>query len=92
MLFNGFPECGAVCVCFECLVGESSREGQSDRKRIPVTGSACLWEKELEWFCGDSDLMLCVQMERATHDHGVTLGGCAEVCEKVLDLKSLAAI
>ena len=40
--------------------------------------------------CGDSDLMLCVQMERATH--GVALGGFVKVCEKVLDLKSLAAI
>ena len=37
--------------------------------------------------CGDRDLMLCVQIERATH--GVALGGCLEVCEKVLDLKKL---
>ena len=41
------------CWCvLECLVEESSREGRGRaiEKGFPVTGSACLWEKELEWF------------------------------------------
>ena len=70
----------------ECLVGESSREGQSDRKRTPCNGLCVLVEGVV---CGDSHMM-CLQMEIATH--GVALGGCVEVCGKVLDWKFIAAI
>ena len=50
MLFNGFPECGAVGVCLNVLWERVPEEGRAIEKGFLVTGSACLWEKELEWF------------------------------------------
>ena len=50
MLFNGFPECGAVGVCLNVLWERVPEKGRAIEKGFPVTGSACLWEKELEWF------------------------------------------
>ena len=48
MLFNGFPECGAVGVCLNVLWERIPEKGRAIEKGFPVTGSACLWEKELE--------------------------------------------
>ena len=67
MLFNGFPECGALLYVLECLVGECSRERQIDRKRIPCNGQ-CVFVGGVGVVCGDSDLLLCVKLEKATHN------------------------
>ena len=45
MLFNGFPECGAVGVCLNVLWERVPENGRAIEKGFPVTGSACLWEK-----------------------------------------------
>ena len=50
MLFNGFPECGAVGVCLNVLWERVPEKSRAIEKGFTVTGSACLCEKELEWF------------------------------------------
>ena len=42
--------CGAVGVCLNVLWERVPEKGRAIEKGFPVTGSACLWEKELEWF------------------------------------------
>ena len=37
-------------MCLNVLWERVPEKGRAIEKGIPVTGSACLWEKELEWF------------------------------------------
>ena len=41
---------GAVGVCLNVLWERVPEKGRAIEKGFRVTGSACLWEKELEWF------------------------------------------
>ena len=39
-----------LLVCLNVLWERVPEKGRAIEKGFPVTGSACLWEKELEWF------------------------------------------